>query len=679
MEKPLTDGHRSICIYPEQHITFETTYNPDYITVTITALSSEDMSFDWPKVAAPAYYIPFGEGSLVPADNQVWQEHLASDTYEMLTFSMPIFATALGDKAILYIAENPERNTITFSDQGPLSFTVHNEFSSINDDKSVSYRIYLTDNNPVSIAKLYKNYLIEKNRFTTLQEKEKKLPEIKKLYGAPHVYLWQEFSICPEDINWQQFRKKLTSGDITPFMENLCQLLPQSETAQEIPTLLKDITAQDYVAQYQKNTLCRFLSEIIQTQDFDSSHKTEPERIQHNRVYIAEHLQGVCNPPETWLNYHTTDIFQDMKKSRIQQAWFGLVNWEQAFFKPEMTEQAVTQGYLLGAYDSYHSIHEPGKEEWITAAFPETELYEDATVTNKNGSKAAGFQNVGRKLNPVYAEPAVENRMNWLMSQNLPFNTWFVDCDAAGEVYDDYTPGHETTKSEDIAARQKRLDYMADTWHLVTGSEEGCDYAAENIAFAHGLELPSFSWADKDMKDPNSPYYIGKYFNQGGGVVPRYGEPVPIKDTWYTIFVDPAFSVPLYKLVYNDAVISTYHWDWGTFKMKDVEHVRMLKEFLYNILPLFHLDGDIWAEQKEAIVNHVLPWSTFARQAIQREMTDFTCLSEDRLVQQTTYGTDITVTANFTHKEYTGNGITVPADSVLIQTPEGNSVYSPKQ
>lgn len=89
-------------------------------------------------------------------------------------------------------------------------------------------------------------------------------------------------------------------------------------------------------------------------------------------------------------------------------------------------------------------------------------------------------------------------------------------------------------------------------------------------------------------------------------------------------------------------------------------------------------DGDIWAEQKEAIVNHVLPWSTFARQAIQREMTDFTCLSEDRLVQQTTYGTDITVTANFTHREYTGNGITVPADSVLIQTPEGNSVYSPK-
>lgn len=112
--------------------------------------------------------------------------------------------------------------------------------------------------------------------------------------------------------------------------------------------------------------------------------------------------------------------------------------------------------------------------------------------------------------------------------------------------------------------------------------------------------------------------------------------------------------------------------------MKDVEHVRMLKEFLYNIPPLFHLDGDVWAEQKEAIVNHVLPWSTFARQAIQREMTDFTCLSEDRLVQQTTYGTDITVTANFTHKEYTGNGITVPADSVLIQTPEGNSVYSPK-
>lgn len=90
--------------------------------------------------------------------------------------------------------------------------------------------------------------------------------------------------------------------------------------------------------------------------------------------------------------------------------------------------------------------------------------------------------------------------MEGIMSNQLPFNSWFIDCDATGEIYDDYTPSHITTQEEDLAARLERMSYIRDQYHLVIGSEGGNDFAASDIAYAHGIELKTFAWMDEDMK-----------------------------------------------------------------------------------------------------------------------------------------------------------------------------------
>ena len=64
-----------------------------------------------------------------------------------------------------------------------------------------------------------------------------------------------------------------------------------------------------------------------------------------------------------------------------------------------------------------------------------------------------------------------------------------IDCDATGEIYDDYTPSHITTQEEDLAARLERMSYIRDQYHLVIGSEGGNDFAASDIAYAHGIEM----------------------------------------------------------------------------------------------------------------------------------------------------------------------------------------------
>ena len=165
---------------------------------------------------------------------------------------------------------------------------------------------------------------------------------------------------------------------------------------------------------------------------------------------LAANLPLVFKDPDRWMHGDTVGFVEELQEAGIGRAWIGLNSWEQAYAKPELVKAAADAGYLIGSYDSYHSIHEPGQEQWITARFDDASLYEKATVTDKDGNSVKGFQGVGRKLNPTLSLTAVKERMQGIMKHNLPFNSWFIDCDATGEIYDDYTPGHITTQRQDM-------------------------------------------------------------------------------------------------------------------------------------------------------------------------------------------------------------------------------------
>lgn len=268
--------------------------------------------------------------------------------------------------------------------------------------------------------------------------------------------------------------------------------------------------------------------------------------------------------------------------------------------------------------------------------------------------------------------------MKTIMSNDISFNSWFIDCDATGEIYDDYTPGHVTTQEEDLQARLERMSYIRDNYQLVTGSEGGNDFAASTIAYAHGIELKSFSWMDDDMKNNReSEYYIGKYYNPSGGVAEHFSKVIPLKDHLYTIFVDPRYDVPLYKLVYNDSVITAAHWDWSTFKIQGAVQDRMVREILYNVPPLYHLDENEWEKYKDVIAAHHSVWSEFSRQAVLLEMTGFESVTPDGSVQKTVYGGELTAVANFGDSAFLYEDFDIPGHAVLITGGEESRIYVP--
>lgn len=335
-------------------------------------------------------------------------------------------------------------------------------------------------------------------------------------------------------------------------------------------------------------------------------------------------------------------------------------------------------GYLIGPYDSYHSIHPQGEEKWDTAAFSDPSLYEEATVEDEQGKKYMGFKNEGRKLNPTLAMPSVRERVEAIQSNGLGFNSWFIDCDAFGEIFNDYNKNHPTTQAQDLAARLERMAYIRDTHRMVVGSEGGNDFANDTIAFAHGIETPAFDWMDPDMKsNKESPYYVGRYYAPNGGAPEIFTKQVDLKDYFEQLFISPIYSVPLYKLVYNDVVITTHQWAWPTLKVKNALVVRQLKEILYNVPPLYQIDAEQWALHKEEIIDHTKAWSTFSKKVINLPMTDYQVISEDGLVQMTKFGQDHQVVANFSDQEVTYQGHVIQGKSLIMVAGEQVSTYQP--
>lgn len=686
------NGAETAWIYPERELSLAVRAKEDYLEVEIQSLSKEDITGSFPLVSGDYFYLPLGEGKRVPSQDERWREYLTEmEIGAMEGLSMPFFAVSLGERALVYIMEDPYRTELRFEVRDDLLLHLEHSFPEIAPEQTKRFRIYVTDNEPVKIAGLYKNYLKEQGKFVTLEEKERLSPSVKKLYGAPHIYLWAGRAISPEDVDWIAFRRE-AQGKVLSY---LAEYVKAMETGDELFTVLSEIPGQDYVSEYQKNVVCRAITEAVgsdgfyredifpvlseQAKQLSSKGKLNAqEQIMLNKMALHDNLDGVFREPKDWGYEESAGLIQTMSDSGISKAFIGLDNWVNAWFHPQMVQDARDLGYLIGPYDSYHSIHEPGREQWNTAAFQDASLYEEASIENKNGEKIKGFNQVGRKLNPTLSMPAVEQRTEEILSTGLPFNAWFVDCDAAGEVYDDYTPARRTTMEQDVAARVKRLDYIGRERHMVVGSEGGNDYAASAIAFAHGIELPSFSWRDEDMKkNQESEYYIGRYYSPTGGVPEHFGKKIPLKEKWSHIFTDISFDVPLYRLVYHNAVITTYHWDWSTLKIEGEENNRMMREILYDVPPLYHLDRETWEEQKEGILSHVKVWSEFAGKAAREEMTDFQYLSEDGRVQKTTFGEQLEVVANFSEINYVHEGEDVAPGSVFIISEGEGRHYSP--
>ena len=649
--------------------------------------TSDTFRLTWPAIedseSLCAYILPLFEGSYVPKNDITWQDFLSERGPINTTagLSMPFWGLDLTDRTLTYILTNPFNNQIRFNKTAApsLSMAVSHTFTPNWEQKRYGLHISLGAASPVAPAKQYRHYLQQKAEFVSFAEKIEKTPAAERLLGAAHVYLWGGKLLSQYDVtDWQTFATRL-SGDSGVATQIWAQLNAEARKA------IREIAQSVHASKYVRRVVSRAISEQLEKPDFynstiwteipltseteqlisrDVSTLSVTEVYRRNCLLFYAAFSDTLRHPDEWGDGLSVKLLEQFAENGLDRLWLGVDSWQDGFRHPTAVAKAKALGYLIGPYDSYHSIHHPNeKDTWETAQFDLT-LYETGAIVNADGTKSRGFKKKGYHLSPLVAQPYVENRVNGIVAQ-MPsdFNTWFIDCDAYGELYDDYSATHPATQLDDMNARLARISWIRDTHNMVVGSEGGAAYSAATLHFAHGMTLPVIGWGDPDMKSKTSSYYVGGYWPPEGPAI--HIKQVLLKPHYLYHYYDPRFRLPLYQMVFHDSVVTTHHWGSGSLKFKNAIGTLALLELLYNVPPLYHLNIDEFSKHKAWIKKHYVFFSPLHKQIGGEAMTDFQWLSEDKLVQRTEFGDAVEIFANFGTDAFVHEGVAIPKRSVI--------------
>ena len=538
VEGLVASGDSVSWVLPERGLALRATLADDTLSVRVD--SSREQRLEWPETGAGARaaIVPESEGRYVPLDDDFWIEHLGAQCSELWGGHLPFwgFETAAGIPT--YFLADGLRSSLCWTHRpgSPLSLTLVHDFLERDGRPHLELHVRLAPDTPIGPALVYREWLDRQGRLVRLADKIARNPEVAKLEGAMHAYLW---------------------GD--------------GRTPQAIGDL---------------------------------------------------HALGVG---KAFLAYD-----QDPRGER-------------SVVGRETVSAARSRGYLIGPYDTVNNVQDPRTADSASSVFDEA-LYRSGGVMNEDGRRAAGFHGRGYHLSSEALRRAGRDFLGERVETALArgANAYFLDVDAAGELYDDFDPAHPMTHEEDRTNRLARMRTIADERGLVLGSESAAGWATPAIHVSHGTLTPKSArlWAalrDRDL--------VGGYWPPERPRIMFQVADAPADLARLTF--DPRYRLPLFEAVFHDSVVATDFWGVPLPKFRNVVKARTLLLLLYNVPSVWHLDRRAVREQGERIAALDRFFSPLHRRLAREPLTGFEWLTADRLVQRTRFGDAFTLTANF--------------------------------
>lgn len=165
----------------------------------------------------------------------------------------------------MYVADHMFNSDINFMVEPQIHFSFTHSFPRIYSKKEYGFRIFVTDNDPVSIASIYKKQISDEGGIVTLAEKAKSNSNIEKLYGAPHIYLWDKSFISDSNMKWPQLKNAM-KDDTFAWIKKLAST--KLEMGKEAVVELEKVRNQDYADKYQKRIITQMFNELLKLREF---------------------------------------------------------------------------------------------------------------------------------------------------------------------------------------------------------------------------------------------------------------------------------------------------------------------------------------------------------------------------------------------------------------------------
>ncbi|MFO1499487.1 MAG: glycoside hydrolase [Verrucomicrobiota bacterium] len=621
----------------------------------------------WLPAGADAFVLPMSAGVLVESSNRPLIQWLRIGSPWSIS-ELPLFGVRYGNRMVVVIVPWPHYAEMVFADRLGVRFS----FPTGREDATpCDIVVCRREPDPLAPAFAFRSWresaadtgAIPRPR--SLSQKTADLPAARRLFGAPHIYLWGPALFSRHDVEldqWPTFAQRLRDAPPDSFPGRVAARL-SAEHQSELAALAQAQRPQPYRVGEVAAAINTALAdhEWAPGQPAGSPGDGAP----WTSRTLADALPGLMHDSKSWGDGPSLSMLQELRSSGLDRAVLLLSDLYGRQSRPDVAAMAEQLGFLFGPYDSYHTVHDPNAAPdatWETAQFDST-AYLAGRILDADGSGNVGFKHTGFHFSPLAARPYVRSRVERLL-RGSPSSAWFIDCDATAECFDDYNPRHSASRVDDIQARRERLRWLETDKRLVVGSEGGSALFADVIHFGHGVQTPYVGHLAAEFRDPNSPSFLGRSWPSDAPA--SSFKPARVPTGLMTPYFDVRTRLPLYRAAIGDEVVVSHHWSFDSLKFSDVQGQRELLELLYMAPPLYHLSRETWPRRRERILRHFIFWSPLHRQLAAAPLTRFEVLAPDRLLQRTSFRTEageVNVTVNFADLERKG----YPPESATVE------------
>ena len=361
----------------------------------------------------------------------------------------------------------------------------------------------------------------------------------------------------------------------------------------------------------------------------------------------AERLAGATHA-YLWGDGGTRAAIDDLSRLGVDRALLAFDD-DRRLITPDVVRYAESRGYLTARYDTFDSVMDPATADSPVAVFDD-ELFRTGGVLTATGKRLPGFAGRGLQLSSEALRraktPFVGQRI--AAARTLGASAYFVDCDAFGDLLEDFDPEHPMTLGRDRENRMARMRAIADAG-FVLGSESAVGWSTPVVLFSHGNETIALDAYWKLHDD---------HARMGGWSPPErpglHFKTITLTEDERRELFDPGVRIPLFQAVFHDSVVTTDRWEMPLMKAPAVVTPRTLFALLYGVPTIWNLDRKALRDDGPRLAALASFFTPLHRRIAMLPLETFAYLSPDRRVQRVRFGDTVEVTANFADDERAG-------------------------
>jgi hypothetical protein len=373
-----------------------------------------------------------------------------------------------------------------------------------------------------------------------------------------------------------------------------------------------------------------------------------------------------------WDTGRETSFAQEMKQSGINKA-FILWNPNHPPYPEVGYDNKIKElGYLSGVYelfrdaklrDTIGAIDRTSTTGTYLNRFSFPGLFKKITLINKDGS--LHYSGFGYDINPKSVLPLIPSLRTDRELTIYPHESFFLDGFLASGIFEDYGKENPLTRSEYKQAVVDMNKLFRDKYKMIVGMEWGADYGVPTSAYAHGMTtLHRMLYRSKDRRKKGSIHYVGDWSNPSRPSI-MVGEYVADKN-YMEWAINEKIRVPLYQLVYHDAIVTTWRWDDANHHMPEIWWKKDLFNILYGTAPVWTIDKPRWDKFKQTFIESYQKIGTWLEKIGYDEMVSHRFVSADHQVQETVFSSGKKVMVNFGDTPFVYDGKTIEPKAFIM-------------